>query len=75
MEDSGRVARPGSMEGSLMHSPAVHRDYVLERHSDLLRQARAGELSARIEASREHDRRSFLARLHRKRAVVHPAVS
>jgi hypothetical protein len=69
-EDPEPLVRPVDMQGSLRHGPGLHQDYVRERHSDLLRQARAGELAARIEASREHERRSFLARLYRERAVV-----
>ena len=72
-EDPEPLARPVDMEGSLRHGPGLHQDYVRERHSDLLRQARAGELAARIEASREHERRSFLVLLHRRRALVRPA--
>ena len=56
-----------------MHGPGMHRDYVAERHSDLLRHARAGELAARIGVSREQERRSFLARIHAGRTVVRPA--
>jgi hypothetical protein len=67
------LGRHVDMDGSLRHGPGLHQDYVRERHSDLLRQARMGELAARIEASREDERRSFLARLHRERAIVRPA--
>jgi hypothetical protein len=41
----------------------AHADYVRARHSDLLRQARSGELAARLAASRREDRRSLFARL------------
>jgi hypothetical protein len=43
--------------------PEVHRDYVRERHSDLLRLARTGELAIRLAESRREERRAFLARL------------
>jgi hypothetical protein len=46
-----------------MLQPETHRDLVRERHSDLLRQARAGELAQRLGAARRDERRSFLARL------------
>ena len=46
-----------------MLQPEVHRDVVHERHADLLRQARTGELSARVGETRRAERRSFLARL------------
>jgi hypothetical protein len=48
-----------------MLQPETHRDVVRERHSDLLRQARAGELAARVGEARRDERRSFLARLRR----------
>lgn len=50
-----------------MQRPDVHLDYVRARHSDLLRQARAGELAARIGESRREERRTVLARLWRAR--------
>lgn len=46
-----------------MLQPEAHRDVVRERHSDLLRQARAGELAARLGGARQDERRSYLARL------------
>jgi hypothetical protein len=49
-----------------MLQPEIHRDLVRDRHSDLLRQARAGELAARIAAARREERRSVLPRLHAK---------
>ena len=49
-----------------MLQPDIHRDLVRARHSDLLRQARAGELATRLAASRREERRSFLARLRAK---------
>ena len=45
-----------------MLQPEAHRDVVRERHSDLLRQARTGELAARVGEFRRAERRSFLAR-------------
>ena len=47
-----------------MLQPEVHLDLVRDRHSDLLRQARSGELAARLGESRRAERRSFLALLH-----------
>jgi hypothetical protein len=46
-----------------MLQPEAHLDVVRQRHSDLLRQARAGELAARVGESRRAERRSFAARL------------
>jgi hypothetical protein len=51
-----------------MHQPEIHRDVVRDRHSDLLRQARAGELASRLGAARQAERRMFLARLRHDRA-------
>jgi hypothetical protein len=56
-----------------MHGPERHLDYTRERHSDLLRQARAGELAARIGQARENERRSFLSRLFHERRQARPA--
>jgi hypothetical protein len=53
--------------------PETHLDYLRERHSDLLRQARAGELAARIGESRRAERRSFLERLWHARTSPRPA--
>ena len=50
-----------------MLQPEIHRDVVRDRHSDLLRQARAGELASRLGAARHSERRMFLARLRRDR--------
>jgi hypothetical protein len=47
-----------------MLHPEAHLDMVRQRHSDLLRQARAGELAMRLAETRREERRSFLARLH-----------
>ena len=46
----------------------AHSDYVRARHSDLLRQARSGELAARLAASRREDRRSLVSRLQARSA-------
>ena len=46
-----------------MLQPETHLDIVRERHSDLLRQARTGELVLRLGAARREERRSFLSRL------------
>ena len=58
-----------------MQRPDVHRDYVRERHSDLLRLARAGELAARIGEARREERRTFLARLRQAGAAARPAAT
>jgi hypothetical protein len=62
-----------------MHRPEIHRDYQRDRHADLLRLARTGELAARIGRSRDEERRSFLARLQREPSAepsaVRPATS
>jgi hypothetical protein len=50
-----------------MLQPESHLDVVRDRHSDLLRQARAGELAAELGAARAEERRSFLARLRARR--------
>ena len=47
-----------------MLQPEVHLGVVRDRHSYLLRHARAGELAARLGEYRRAERRSFLARLH-----------
>jgi hypothetical protein len=46
-----------------MLQPETHLDVMRQRHSDLLRQARAGELAERLGAARREERRSFLSRL------------
>ena len=46
-----------------MQQPETHLDYVRERHGDLLRQARAGELAARLAAGRREERRALAIRL------------
>jgi hypothetical protein len=56
-----------------MLQPEIHRDLVRARHSDLLRQARAGELAARIAAARREERRSLLLRLHARPAHSRPS--
>ena len=55
----------------------AHSDYVRARHSDLLRQARNGELAARLAESRREDRRSLFLRLRARRAegVTAPVAS
>jgi len=45
-----------------MLQPETHLDVVRERHSDLLRQARSGELAARLAASRREERRLLVMR-------------
>ena len=49
-----------------MQRPETHLDVVRERHSDLLRQARAGELAVRLAAGRREERRSLVERLRRR---------
>jgi hypothetical protein len=56
-----------------MLQPEIHRDLVRERHSELLRQARAGELATRVAAARREERRSFLARLRSKPEPYRPS--
>ena len=46
-----------------MQQPETHLDLVRARHGDLLRQARAGELAARLAVGRREERRSLVARL------------
>lgn len=53
-----------------MNRSDSHRDYVTQRHSDLLRKARAGELAARMGESRLDERRTFLARFRRARLAA-----
>jgi hypothetical protein len=74
----GKVARASpvleTVEGGFVHTrPETHLDDLRERHSDLLREARAGELAARIAESRRRERRSFLERLWRQRSPLRPA--
>jgi hypothetical protein len=49
-----------------MLQPDIHLDVVRERHSDLLREAREGQLALRVRDARRDERRSFLARLRAK---------
>jgi hypothetical protein len=56
-----------------MLQPEVHRDLVRARHSDLLRDARAGDLATRLAAARREERRSFLVRLRSKPQQPHPS--
>ena len=56
-----------------MLQPETHLDVVRARHSDLLRQARAGELASRLGDSRREERRTFLARLRRTRPEPYQA--
>jgi hypothetical protein len=56
-----------------MLQPEIHRDLVRERHSELLRQARAGELATRVAAARREERRSFLAWLRSKPEPYRPS--
>jgi hypothetical protein len=58
-----------------MDGPEKHLDYHRERHANVLRLARTGELAARIANSRDEERRSFLARLRLRREAVRPATS
>ena len=52
--------------------PETHMKIHEQRHADLLRQARRGELATDLAAARRSERRSFLARLWEAR-VKHPA--
>ena len=51
-----------------MQQPETHLDLVRARHSDLLRQARAGELAARLAAARREERHSLALRLRGREA-------
>ena len=53
-----------------MPEPDLRRDDVRERHSDLLRLARTGELATRLAAGRREARMAILARLWRARTVT-----
>jgi hypothetical protein len=52
-----------------VQQPDIHLDVVRARHSDLLRQARAGELAARLAAGRREERRSLAVRLRESPAT------
>ena len=57
-----------------MQQPETHLDLVRDRHSDLLRQARAGELATRLAVSRRDERRLHAIRLRaREPRPVAPA--
>jgi hypothetical protein len=58
-----------------MLQPDIHRDLVRARHSDLLREARAGQLARRLAAARREERRSFLNRLRTKPDPCHPSTA
>jgi hypothetical protein len=53
--------------------PQIHLDIVRQRHSDLLREARAGQLAERLGSVRREERRSFLSRLRREPNPCPPA--
>ena len=46
-----------------MLQPETNQDIGRQRHSDLLREARRGELALRLAKARLDERRSFLSRL------------
>ena len=50
-----------------MLHPETELDIVRQRHSDLLRLARSGELAQRLGTARLEERRSFLARFKAQR--------
>jgi hypothetical protein len=54
-----------------MNHPDQHLDVVRARHSDLLRQARNGELAARLAVARREERRWL--RLRRRESTPSPA--
>jgi hypothetical protein len=58
-----------------MLQPETQLDLVRARHSDLLREARAGELARRMGESRREERRSFLARVRLKPDPCRPTAS
>ena len=55
-----------------MH-PETHQDIVRQRHSDLLREARAHQLAERLGSARREERRNFLSWLRRKPNPCPPA--
>jgi hypothetical protein len=57
-----------------MLRPETHLDIVRQRHRELMRQARAGELAKRLAAARREERRSFLSRLRREPKPGRPSV-
>jgi hypothetical protein len=60
----------------LYQHPDTHLKIHEQRHADLLRQARHGELAAELAAGRRIERRTFLARLWNARVKHgHPAPS
>ena len=63
-EDYDPARRPVSMQ------PERHLDYDRQRHADMLRRARCGELAAALAASREQERRFALAMLRRARIAA-----
>ena len=50
-----------------MLHPETQLDIVRDRHGDMLRIARTGELATRMAAARLEERRTFLARLRARR--------
>lgn len=58
-----------------MLHPETQLQIARERHSDLLREARAGDLARRIGESRREERRSFLARLRLRPELRRPSTS
>jgi hypothetical protein len=64
MEDYDALTRLVSVH------PDSHRAVDLQRHHDLLRRARSGELSSAIAESRRADRRSRLALLRERRRLA-----
>ena len=58
-----------------MQHPETHLDFVRQRHGDLLRQARTGELAARLAAGRREERRSLAIRLRVRKARAASSVA
>jgi hypothetical protein len=56
-----------------MLHPERELDVVRQRHSDLLRLARSGELAQRLGTARLDERRSFLARFSAERRRYQPS--
>lgn len=54
-----------------MHKPEIHLDVARARHAELLREARAGQLAARLAAGRDAERRALTARL--RKLVLSPS--
>jgi hypothetical protein len=70
---AGRSAVLWTWKEARMLHPERELDVVRQRHSDLLRLARSGELAQRLGTARLEERRSFLARLSAERRRYQPS--